>query len=349
MSSASKGLGKGLSALMGEDYAAEHTITNSPEATAEDAVQFLDIAELQPGKYQPRKYFEETSLQELSESIKTHGIMQPILVRPINPEDRVDGSSANFEIIAGERRWRAAKMAALAQVPVLIRRLEEAKRLEFALIENVQRQDLNIIEEAEGYRALMDSFKYTQEQLSDIVGKSRSHIANCLRMISLPDTVKTYLKDGEISAGHARAILKAEEPANAAKLIIEHGLNVRQIEDYVKTGLLPWEKAQPAHSNDTGPAGQSAAVQQPQNDNDADVSAGAPKQSKARQNVSQPKQSQQTAPEKSGDIIALEEALMDHLGMHVDIVDEDEQGQITIHYQSLTELDDILKRLGGSL
>lgn len=372
MNAASKGLGKGLSALMGDDYGMDHgpgDAASSIEATpSEDAVTMLGVDNLQPGKYQPRKFFDEAQLQELSDSIKAHGIMQPILVRP-NAED--GSGSEGYEIIAGERRWRAAKMASLASVPVLIRRLEESKRLEFALIENVQRQDLNVIEEGEGYQSLIDTFGYTQENLSAIVGKSRSHIANCLRMLNLPEAVSQHVRHGDISAGHARALLKAENPAEAAKVVIDNELNVRQTEHYVKTG--DWRIDKAPEPRPVSAATATALPEQVDSGDNATVSGTTlPSETRPERepaNDTTPKiGSQSAAPdvpssqsenkkqaatpakvEKSTDIIALEEALMDHLSMPVEINDYDEQGHITIHYESLGQLDDILKRLGGTL
>ena len=174
LSNASKGLGKGLSALMGEEYSQEGEERNEANG---DSVRILPLSEITSGKYQPRQFFDSDALKELADSIRAHGVMQPILVREL-AEKR---NGATYEIIAGERRWRASKMAGLDTVPVLIKNIEDRKALEIALIENIQRQDLSALEEAEGYLQLMDGFSYTQEELSRVVGKSRSHVANSLR------------------------------------------------------------------------------------------------------------------------------------------------------------------------
>ena len=191
--------------------------------------QMLPIQNLVSGKFQPRKNFDLAELDELAESIKTNGILQPILVRPLTK----GGSS--FEIIAGERRWRASQIAKIHEVPVIIREFDDETALGVAMIENLQRSDLNIIEEAEGYRALMHNFQYTQEKLSSQLGKSRSHIANVLRILSLPKYVRSFIVKGELSFGHARALVSLSEDKSKeiTDQIIDMGLSVRQTENLV--------------------------------------------------------------------------------------------------------------------
>jgi ParB family transcriptional regulator, chromosome partitioning protein len=210
-----RGLGRGLSALIGDESAP--TRGEMPKAT-----RTLPVAFLRPGKYQPRKFFAEEALADLAASIKEKGILTPILVRPLGGE--------SFEIVAGERRWRAAQMAKLHDVPVVVREMADAEALELAIIENVQRADLNVLEEAAGYQQLMDSFGRTQEQVAQEVGKSRSHVANSVRLLRLPDSVQALLRDGKLTAGHARTLLSAADPEAAAQEILSGGLNVREAE-----------------------------------------------------------------------------------------------------------------------
>jgi len=199
------------------------------KAASNNNQQMLPIQNLVSGKFQPRKNFDLAELDELAESIKTNGILQPILVRPLTK----GGSS--FEIIAGERRWRASQIAKIHEVPVIIREFDDETALGVAMIENLQRSDLNIIEEAEGYRALMHNFQYTQEKLSSQLGKSRSHIANVLRILSLPKYVRSFIVKGELSFGHARALVSLSEDKSKeiTDQIIDMGLSVRQTENLV--------------------------------------------------------------------------------------------------------------------
>jgi ParB family chromosome partitioning protein len=180
----------------------------------------IDLVQRNP--QQPRKHFDETELNELASSIRTHGVLQPILVRPI-----ADGK---FEIVAGERRWRAAQKAGLHSIPAVVRELNEVEVLEIAIVENVQRMDLNPLEEAQGFQALIDRFGRTQQEIADAVGKSRPHIANMLRLLALPDDLQEMVRDGRLSAGHARAILTAPDPRGLAQRAISEGLNVRDVE-----------------------------------------------------------------------------------------------------------------------
>jgi ParB family chromosome partitioning protein len=192
------------------------------ESPAKDAVRFIKIEKLRPGKFQPRQLFSEAEIDELAESIATYGILQPLLARPVE--------GGMHEIIGGERRWRAAQKARLHEVPVIVRALDDKQALEVGLIENLQREDLTPMEEAESYQRLMDEFGHTQETLSVQLGKSRPHIANLLRILKLPESVRALVQKGAISAGHARALLNANDPGSIAGDIVAKGLSVRQVE-----------------------------------------------------------------------------------------------------------------------
>lgn len=210
-------LGRGLSALLGEAPGA------SPGATGE-GLRNLPIEMLEPGPFQPRGPMDQAPLQELADSIREHGVLQPILVRA------KPGTSGVFQIIGGERRWRAAQLVPLHEVPVVIRELGDREAMAAGLVENLQRQDLNALEEAEGYRRLLEEFGLTQDKLGQAVGKSRSHVANTLRLLALPDRVRELLRDGALTAGHARALLTATDPVGLALQVVDRGLNVRQAE-----------------------------------------------------------------------------------------------------------------------
>ena len=214
-------LGRGLSALFAETAPAPAP-AQTPDVAR--ATQYVPVMFLHPSRYQPRRHFDPAEIQALVESIKSRGILQPIMVR------RVDGDLNSYEIIAGERRWRAAQAAQLHEVPIIVREVSDLEALEIALIENIQRQDLNPLEEAEGYRRLMQEFERTQEELAHALGKSRSHIANTVRLLNLPFEVRTLLDEGKLSAGHARALLNAADPVALAREVVNAGLNVRQTE-----------------------------------------------------------------------------------------------------------------------
>jgi ParB family chromosome partitioning protein len=192
------------------------------QAAANDGPRGIAIDLVQRNPQQPRKSFDETELNELASSIRTHGVLQPILVRPL--------AGGKFEIVAGERRWRAAQKAGLHSIPAVVRELNEVEVLEIAIVENVQRTDLNPLEEAQGFQALIDRFGRTQQEIADAVGKSRPHIANMLRLLALPDDLQEMVRDGRLSAGHARAILTAPDPRTLAQRAISEGLNVREVE-----------------------------------------------------------------------------------------------------------------------
>ncbi|MGQ9366306.1 ParB/RepB/Spo0J family partition protein [Azospirillum sp. ST 5-10] len=278
-------LGRGLSALFGEateDYSALDKVRQSKQ---------VPIDFLRPGKYQPRRSFDEGAIQSLVDSVREKGILQPLLVR------RTSESANDYEIIAGERRWRAAQLAGLHEVPVVIRELSDREALEIALIENIQRQDLTPLEEAEGYRRLMEEFEHTQEDLSRVVGKSRSHVANMMRLLSLPEPIKHMVQAGEITAGHARAVLTADDPVGLAKEVVKRGLNVRQTEELARRSAEGAREGRPA-------------------------------------------------PVKDMDLTNLEEEISARIGLRVAIKPQGKRGSITIHYQSLDQLDEVLRRLG---
>jgi len=299
-------LGRGLAALFGE----------STEAPAESepprAPKTLPLEHLHPNRYQPRRHFDATGISELADSIRENGILQPILVRPHQEK------TGEYEIVAGERRWRAAQKARVHDVPVVIRDLSDAKALEIAVLENIQRQDLTPLEEAEGYRRLLGEFAYTQEGLAQTLGKSRSHIANSLRLLTLPEAVKELLDGGDLTAGHARALVTADDAEGLAKKIVSEGLSVRQTEQLVHQH----KPASRDGNSEKRPKGRSAAPGRP-----------APVASLA----------------KDADTLALERDLSALLGLEVTIAfrgtDDDERGSLTIHYDTLEQLDDVLRRL----
>lgn len=231
-----RNLGRGLSALLGneeEDYAQLDSVR---------ANKTVPISQVRPGRFQPRRNFAADDMEALVASVREKGVLQPILVRR-DPDD-----PNSFEIIAGERRWRAAQEARLHEIPVLIKDLTDGDALEVALIENIQRQDLSPLEEAEGYRRLMTEFTHTQEDLARVIGKSRSHVANMLRLLGLPDDVKALLDRGDLTAGHARALLNAENPQALAARVVAGGLNVRQTEQLVQASKGPSGETRPASS-----------------------------------------------------------------------------------------------------
>ncbi len=228
-----KGLGRGLDALLGEiafDRNTGRTKSTQPAASenenvAHDSVSDIPIADIHPNPSQPRRHFSEQSIDELAQSLKRHGLIQPILVRP---------NAQGYQIVAGERRWRAAQRAQLHLIKAIVRELSDEETLEIALIENIQRQDLNPIEEAEAYRKLCTDFGHSQNELAAIVEKSRSHVANIMRLLELPTLVRELVIEQKISMGHARALLASEDPVRLAAVVIKQGLSVRQTEALVK-------------------------------------------------------------------------------------------------------------------
>ena len=301
----SRGLGRGLSALMDDDMPLPAGKPVSEVVAMTSDSHTLPINQLQPGAYQPRHHFDEEALQELAESIRRNGVLQPVLVRPL--------PSGRYEIIAGERRWRASQKAGLTDIPAIIRPLQDTEALEIALVENVQRKDLNPLEEAEGYQRLIDEFSYTQDALAGIIGKSRSHITNYLRLLKLPSEVKALLMEERITMGHARALLNSSQPVEMAKQIVERGLSVRQVERLVQ---LPADRQ-------AMPVAQREVKRKP---------------------VREPKSA-----EKNPDIAILEQTISQNLGLEVEIATQDENsGELTIRYQTLNQLDELLRRLGGA-
>lgn len=215
-------LGRGLAALIGDDTTEEGVVADAR------TLRHMPIEFIVRNPRNPRRSFLEADLADLTRSIREKGLLQPIVVRPI------DGQVNQYEIVAGERRWRAAQKAGVHEVPVIIRSFSDGEALEIALIENIQRADLNAIEEAEGYQQLIDHFGYTQQQLADSIGKSRSHIANTLRLLTLPDKIKGYLTSGELTAGHARTLIATDAPEEIAERIVKLGLSVRDAEDLAR-------------------------------------------------------------------------------------------------------------------
>ena len=285
-----RGLGRGLSALMadvGDDA------RGSAAGGAKRPDLMVPVEKVQPNPDQPRRSFDQELLQDLANSIAEKGVIQPLIVRP-NP--RREGE---YEIVAGERRWRAAQMAKLHEIPVLVRDFNDTEVLEVAIIENIQRADLNPVEEATGYNQLMHKFGHTQEKLAEVLGKSRSHIANSVRLLNLPEEVLAYVREGKLSSGHARALITADDPAALARQVIQKNLSVRETEKLVKTGI----------GNIFNEGG---ATVKPRK-----------------------------APEKDADTKALEGDLSANLGMKVAInhTAGQENGQITISYDSLDQLD----------
>lgn len=288
-----RGLGRGLSALMADVNETETVAQKGPSA----ADQLIPIEQISPNPDQPRKQFVQDDLDDLAASIKEKGVLQPLIVRQTGEQ--------KFEIVAGERRWRAAQMAQLHALPVIVREFSDIEVLEVAIIENIQRADLNAAEEAVGYRQLMDKFGHTQEKMAEALGKSRSHIANLLRLLNLPEPVLALLRNGQLSSGHARALIPAQDPEKLAQQVIKGGLSVRATEALVKNE-------------------QSGSTDKKQ-------SAGT------------------LSSEKDADTKALEGDLAANLGMKVSLSHKpgQENGQLSIQYKSLDELDELCRLLGG--
>jgi ParB family chromosome partitioning protein len=231
-------LGRGLAALIGDiERPAQQPAQQAKAAAAADRT--VPIEFLSPNPRNPRRNFDEAELADLAQSIQAHGIVQPVVARPL-------GDTGRFEIIAGERRWRAAQRAGLAEVPLIVRDVNDRTALELAIVENVQRTDLNPVEEALGYQQLIEEHSYTQADLGQVVGKSRSHVANTLRLLKLPDPIRAMIVDGSLSAGHARTLVTADDPAALARRIVEGGLSVRQAEALAQ---------QPVEANDNRTGG----------------------------------------------------------------------------------------------
>ncbi|MFO0292716.1 MAG: ParB/RepB/Spo0J family partition protein [Rhodospirillales bacterium] len=236
-----KGLGRGLSALLGT---APAPAAASPQPGAPRAASLLPIAQIEPGRFQPRRVFDPDEIEALADSIRTQGVLQPILVR------RVPGDPPRYELIAGERRWRAAQAARLHEIPAVVKDLSDREALEAALVENIQRQDLSPLEEAEAYLRLSEEFGHTQDAIGQALGKSRAHVANTIRLLGLPRAIRDMLAEGKLDAGHARVLLTAPEPEALARRIVAEGLSVRQAE-----ALARLAKGKPTKSRGTKDAG----------------------------------------------------------------------------------------------
>ena len=219
-----RGLGRGLTALLAD----VNPSPAAPEADAPRAAQVLAVERVRPNPNQPRRAFAPEALDQLAQSIRQKGIVQPLIVRAV-------GQDGQYEIVAGERRWRAAQIAGLHEVPVVVRDFDDVEVLEIAIIENIQREDLNPIEEALAYRQLIDRFGHTQEKLAEALSRSRSHVTNLLRLLTLPASVQDYVTTGALSAGHARALVSAPNPAELAMAVVKRGLSVRETERLAKT------------------------------------------------------------------------------------------------------------------
>jgi len=294
----SRGLGRGLNALF-EDEEAGFDEVAAAEGGISSRRDTIGVELLRPGTLQPRHVFDDDSIKELADSISQHGLLSPLLVRE-DPQN-LNG----YEIIAGERRWRASQKAQLHEVPVIILDIDDTKVLEIGLIENLQREDLNPIDEALGYQKLMEDYGHTQEKLAESMGKSRSYIANIVRLLNLPSGVQEMVADNGLSAGHARALITAKDPLALAKEVVSKGLSVRETEKLA-----------------------------------ADLS------DKPQKNRAKSKGSGSSARGKDADTLALETEVSNALGMVVSIDSKNgKDGQLSIHFKSLDQLDDLLHRL----
>lgn len=293
-------LGRGLAALLGDED--DEAAAESGAAAPPPSDRSVPIAELTPNPFQPRRAFDDAAIATLAESIRENGLLQPILVRT-----RADG--AGYEIIAGERRWRAAQQAQCHEVPVVLRDLGDREALEIALVENVQRRDLTPLEEAEGYRRLMTDFQHTQDDVARAVARSRSHIANMLRLLQLPDSVQQMVQAGRISAGHARALLNADDVEGLAQQVAERGISVRETERLAQE--VKQAARQPAGGTAAKPGGRRGSA----------------------------------PPQKDPDTRQLEEELSAALGLRVTVDAKEQSGKVTIEYSTLEQLDGVVARL----
>ena len=291
------GLGRGLSALLGDGGDAEE---NERGHEPPHNLRTMPVSALTPHPGQPRRHFDEDALNELAASIAAHGIIQPIVVRP---------RGKGYQIIAGERRWRAAQRARLHEVPVVVRDLADTETLEIALVENIQRQDLNAIEEAQAYKRLIVEYDHSQEALGKIVNKSRSHVANLLRLLDLPDPVQTMVIEGDLSMGHARALIGAPDAERLALRVRDQGLSVRDTEKLARNAKPDADRRERQPSFDHGRA---------------DFA-------------------------RDADIAALEQQLGDVLGLKVRIAHGDKGGTLTLNYATLDQLDMVCQRLSGEI
>ncbi len=297
-------LGRGLSALLGDEEEDQAQLDRLRQTRS------LPVERLKPGPFQPRRRFDAEDLAELAESIREQGVLQPVLVRRAP-----DGDS--YEIIAGERRWRAAQLAQLHEIPVLVREFDDRTAMEIALVENVQRRDLTSLEEADGYHRLIEEYGHSQEQVARAVGKSRSHVANTLRLLNLPGEVRTLLEDGQLTAGHARTLIGHDDAVALAREVVTRKLNVRDTERLVQRSRME-------PSGGAGPARPRATPARP--------AAGADKDA-----------------DKDADTLAVERDLRERLGLTVSI-DHDTVsggGSVTVRYEDLDQLDLVIERLSA--
>src|SRR5688572_4718461 len=305
-------LGRGLNALFGDEESAPYGVTiatDAPTVAAKPAAgrasTRLAVTALTPSEFQPRRVFDDSALEELAQSLKQHGMVQPIVVRP------KAGEPNRYEIIAGERRWRAAQKVPMHDVPVVIQEIDDKTALEIALIENLQREDLNPLEEARAYQRLIDEYQYKHDQLATVLGKSRSHISNLMRLLTLPEKVQVKLMEGQITMGHARALITADNPVELAEAIIKNNLSVRDAEKLASKmkNRAPGTPEKIAKAIATANANTKPAV-------------------------------------KDADIRALEQNLSSVLGLNVSIdVITSSKGKLVIEYENLDQLDDVLRRL----
>jgi ParB family transcriptional regulator, chromosome partitioning protein len=329
-------LGRGLDALFADDSDLAPVPVSGdaskPGAEIDDGSlrrgqTTLPIDSLSANPFQPRTYFDQDELDGLADSIRQQGILSPVIVRE-DPEE-----PGRYQIVAGERRWRAAQIAQLHDVPVIVRSLTDSDTAQIALLENIQRQDLDAIEEGTGYRCLIDQFGYTQDGLGRMLGKSRSHIANTLRLLDLPEAVLAHLKARSLSAGHARALLGHPDPEAGAIVVIEGGLTVRQTEALVKEAVAS-DDDQPteAAANQGGSAGEKPYDPSTRPGVASDVTGGSGRPAGGA---------------KDPDTIALEQELTSALGLRVsvDVSGAGESGRLTVHYTTLDQLDDVIRRI----
>jgi ParB family chromosome partitioning protein len=281
-------LGRGLASLIG-DVGGESAKAERARAQRRVPIEFL-----KPNPRNPRKAFLDGELEELAESIRQHGVIQPIVARPVR------GAPDHFEIIAGERRWRAAQRAGLHDVPIVPVEVSDNDALQIMIVENVQREDLNAMEEARGYHLLVDEFKHSADEVAKVVGKSRSHVANMMRLTKLPKDVQDLISSGKLTAGHARALIGLADPSQAATRVIEESLSVRQTEALAHEGGVPSRKA------------------------------GGGKAS------------------KDANILAVEKRLSDAIGLRVNVDNKGTSGTVHIHYRSVEQFDEIMRRIAGS-
>ncbi len=333
-----KRLGRGLNALFGDDEQPQYNVAYAGDAATtakvnnndantgatpknqaqnnQQGVLRVPITALQASRFQPRRTFNDDSLIELAESMKQHGVLQPLMVRALDmPAD----NGATYEIIAGERRWRAAQLVPLHELPVIVRSFTPEQALQIALIENLQREDLNPVDEAQGYQRLLDEYQYTQDDLAQIIGKSRSHISNSLRMLTLDSTLLDLLTSGKLTAGHARVLIKAKDPQALADTILKQNLSVRDAEKLAQI------EANKYRGSDRHPSSVKTVTGKIAGQVNNAAATGGP---------------------KTADILALEKSISDMLGLSVEIeTGKGNAGRIAIGYKNLDQLDDVLRRL----